>query len=115
MLLELALRAGKSDGGAGLVLGEAGIGKSRLVGEFARQAQERGVRVLLGECVDLADTERRSPGRSTSATRRSSITSPGSSASSASRPGRPPDRWPIELGSARMATHDRSRGAGRPR
>ncbi|HWB35640.1 MAG TPA: AAA family ATPase, partial [Rugosimonospora sp.] len=36
-----------------LVAGEAGVGKSRLVDEVARLATGRGVRVLVGGCVDL--------------------------------------------------------------
>src|SRR5438270_2787750 len=50
-------RAGEGDGGAALVVGEAGIGKSRLVNEFARRAAEDGTLVLVGECVDLAEAE----------------------------------------------------------
>src|ERR1700720_1744672 len=57
LLLELARRASAGDGGAALVVGEAGIGKSRLVGEFARRAGEQGAQVLVGECVDLAEAE----------------------------------------------------------
>jgi DNA-binding CsgD family transcriptional regulator/tetratricopeptide (TPR) repeat protein len=36
-----------------LIGGEAGIGKSRLVNEFAARADEAGVRVLAGGCLDL--------------------------------------------------------------
>jgi DNA-binding CsgD family transcriptional regulator/tetratricopeptide (TPR) repeat protein len=36
-----------------LVGGEAGIGKSRLVGEFTARAAEAGARVLTGGCLDL--------------------------------------------------------------
>jgi len=36
-----------------LVAGEAGVGKSRLVGEVADHAREQGVRVLSGRCVQL--------------------------------------------------------------
>ena len=57
LLLELARRANEGAGGAALVLGEAGIGKSRLVSEFARRAGEQGALVLVGDCVDLAEAE----------------------------------------------------------
>jgi class 3 adenylate cyclase/tetratricopeptide (TPR) repeat protein len=35
-----------------LVAGEAGVGKSRLVAEVAREAEARGMRVLMGHCVE---------------------------------------------------------------
>ncbi len=38
-----------------LVSGEAGVGKSRLVGELRARAVERGVRVLQGQCAGLED------------------------------------------------------------
>jgi DNA-binding CsgD family transcriptional regulator/tetratricopeptide (TPR) repeat protein len=57
LLLELGRRASEGAGGAALVLGEAGIGKSRLVSEFARITREQGALVLVGECVDLAEAE----------------------------------------------------------
>ncbi len=56
-LTDLVRRAGDGYGGAALVLGEAGIGKSRLVGEFGRLAREGGALVLMGECVALAYAE----------------------------------------------------------
>lgn len=37
--------------------GDAGIGKSRLVAELEERARGRDVRVLVGECVDLAEGE----------------------------------------------------------
>ena len=37
--------------------GESGVGKSRLVEELATEAEESGARVLVGECVALADGE----------------------------------------------------------
>ncbi|MBV9447024.1 MAG: AAA family ATPase [Streptosporangiaceae bacterium] len=37
-----------------LVGGEAGVGKSRLVAEFAGRARAAGVRVLLGGCLELS-------------------------------------------------------------
>ena len=36
-----------------LVGGEAGVGKSRLIGEFTRAEQEAGARVLTGGCLEL--------------------------------------------------------------
>src|SRR2546428_12628932 len=49
------LRTGLEDAGAGrgrffLVVGEAGIGKTRLVEELAREAAARGHLVLWGRC-----------------------------------------------------------------
>ncbi|HEX7473495.1 MAG TPA: AAA family ATPase, partial [Candidatus Limnocylindrales bacterium] len=38
-----------------LVGGEAGIGKTRLVAEFARRIRTRGARVLTGECLRIGD------------------------------------------------------------
>src|SRR5215207_10673146 len=38
-----------------LLAGEAGVGKSRLLLEFADQAQRRGSRILAGGCVELGD------------------------------------------------------------
>lgn len=57
LLLGLLRRATEGDGGAALVLGETGIGKSRLVNEFARRAAEDGTLLLVGECVDLVEAE----------------------------------------------------------
>jgi DNA-binding CsgD family transcriptional regulator/tetratricopeptide (TPR) repeat protein len=51
--LEAALRA-IGAGGAVALLGEAGIGKSRLVIELAQTAAERGIPVLAGRAVDAA-------------------------------------------------------------
>lgn len=46
-----------TSGSAGVILlgGEAGIGKSRLVGEFATWAQARGARVVAGSCVEFGE------------------------------------------------------------
>jgi predicted ATPase len=38
-----------------LVAGDAGVGKTRLLAEFANRAAGRGVRVLAGGCVELGD------------------------------------------------------------
>jgi DNA-binding CsgD family transcriptional regulator/tetratricopeptide (TPR) repeat protein len=38
-----------------LVTGDAGVGKTRLLVEFADRAQQRGWRVLVGGCVELGD------------------------------------------------------------
>jgi len=38
-----------------LLAGDAGVGKTRLLLEFAGQARRRGVRVLAGGCVELGD------------------------------------------------------------
>ena len=39
------------------VAGDAGVGKTRLVSEFAARARARGIRVLSGDCVDLGGGE----------------------------------------------------------
>jgi DNA-binding CsgD family transcriptional regulator len=46
-------RAGAGDPRTVLVGGEAGVGKSRLVSEFAREAERAGARVLAGGCLEL--------------------------------------------------------------
>jgi DNA-binding CsgD family transcriptional regulator len=38
-----------------LLAGEAGVGKTRLLAEFADRARQRGMRVLAGGCVELGD------------------------------------------------------------
>ncbi len=56
--LERALDAARAGtGSAVLVAGEAGIGKTRLVSEFARRARSAGSEVLLGRSIDLVGTE----------------------------------------------------------
>ncbi len=50
-------RATGGDGGALMVAGEAGIGKSRLVAEFDQRARDADALTLIGECVDLAEGE----------------------------------------------------------
>ena len=57
LLAGLLARAAAGEGGAALVTGEAGVGKSRLVAEVARRAREGGALPLVGECVDLAEAE----------------------------------------------------------
>jgi class 3 adenylate cyclase/tetratricopeptide (TPR) repeat protein len=44
------------NGGLGLVAGEPGVGKSRLVAEIGDEAQARGMRVLTGHCVEMSGT-----------------------------------------------------------
>jgi len=39
------------------VTGESGVGKTRLVDEFARRAKDAGARVLSGDCVELSGGE----------------------------------------------------------
>jgi tetratricopeptide (TPR) repeat protein len=46
-------RAAAGEPVVALVAGEAGVGKSRLVREVARDASRRGLRVLIGGCVEL--------------------------------------------------------------
>jgi DNA-binding NarL/FixJ family response regulator len=49
--------AGAGTPGCILIGGESGVGKSRLVNEFAVRAAADGARVLAGDCVDLGDAE----------------------------------------------------------
>ncbi|MBV9606946.1 MAG: AAA family ATPase [Solirubrobacterales bacterium] len=56
-LEELVAWAGSGSGGVMLVAGDAGIGKSRLVGELGTHARATGALVLVGECVELAEGE----------------------------------------------------------
>jgi DNA-binding CsgD family transcriptional regulator len=54
--LEAALeQAGQGRPQLVLVAGDAGMGKTRLLLEFADRAQQRGWRVLVGGCVELGD------------------------------------------------------------
>jgi len=51
--LELALdEAVAGQARIAFVAGDAGVGKTRLVSEFAARARVRGVRVVSGDCVD---------------------------------------------------------------
>ncbi|PZS14879.1 MAG: LuxR family transcriptional regulator [Pseudonocardiales bacterium] len=53
----LAAVQNASEGVASVVVldGDAGVGKTRLLGELARKAADRGVLTLIGHCVDLGD------------------------------------------------------------
>ena len=42
------------DGRLGLIAGEPGVGKSRLVAEIGDEAQARGMQVLTGHCVEMS-------------------------------------------------------------
>ena len=55
-LLEDARRRAAAGPSAAVVVGgEAGVGKTRLIDEFARRARAEGVRVLVGVCVELGE------------------------------------------------------------
>ncbi|QXG74874.1 AAA family ATPase [Modestobacter sp. L9-4] len=54
-LLQHVDRAASGRSSAVLVAGDAGVGKSRLLEELGARATARGVRVLVGHCVDLGD------------------------------------------------------------
>jgi len=56
--LEAALRdAASGHPSLAFVAGESGVGKSRMVAEFARHARDAGARVAIGDCVELGDEE----------------------------------------------------------
>ncbi|MDP9294806.1 MAG: AAA family ATPase, partial [Actinomycetota bacterium] len=56
--LEAALRdAAGGQPSLAFVAGESGVGKSRMVAEFASRTKEAGGRVEIGECVELGDEE----------------------------------------------------------
>ena len=54
-LLAHVQRAADGRSSAVLLAGDAGVGKTRLLDELGARAAERGVRVLIGHCVDLGD------------------------------------------------------------
>lgn len=49
------LGVGGDPGGAVLLGGDAGVGKTRLLGELARAAEAAGWRVLVGHCLDFGE------------------------------------------------------------
>jgi DNA-binding CsgD family transcriptional regulator/tetratricopeptide (TPR) repeat protein len=52
--LDAALaRTGSGEPSTVLIGGEAGVGKSRLINEFARRSRQAGARVLVGGCLQL--------------------------------------------------------------
>jgi oligopeptide transport system substrate-binding protein len=53
LLQECWQRAGAGQGGVVLISGEAGVGKTRLVEEFASRIRWQGVRVLWGRCYEF--------------------------------------------------------------
>jgi DNA-binding CsgD family transcriptional regulator len=55
-MLELLAEAQSGQSVVVLVSGDAGVGKTRLVTEFAAEAAGRGFTVLSGRCAELADT-----------------------------------------------------------
>jgi DNA-binding NarL/FixJ family response regulator/tetratricopeptide (TPR) repeat protein len=54
-LLALLERAERGRPAVGLVAGDAGVGKTRLLDELAARAEGRGVRVLQGGCMEVGD------------------------------------------------------------
>jgi DNA-binding CsgD family transcriptional regulator/tetratricopeptide (TPR) repeat protein len=56
-LEELTRLAARGEPGFALIGGESGVGKSRLIDEFATRAGAAGARVIAGDCLDLGDAE----------------------------------------------------------
>ena len=54
-LLALLDRAERGRPAVGLVAGDAGVGKTRLLDELAARAEGRGARVLVGGCMEVGD------------------------------------------------------------
>jgi DNA-binding CsgD family transcriptional regulator len=54
-LLGLLDRAEGDRPAVGLVAGDAGVGKTRLLAELAGRAEKRGARVLVGGCMEVGD------------------------------------------------------------
>jgi DNA-binding CsgD family transcriptional regulator/tetratricopeptide (TPR) repeat protein len=57
MLRQALERAEARSPGFFLIAGEAGVGKTRLVREFASEARAGGAATLVGECVELSEGE----------------------------------------------------------
>ena len=54
--LEQALRSAQQGAPTTVLIGgEAGIGKTRLIGEFTARARDRGALVLEGACLELGE------------------------------------------------------------
>ena len=54
-LSDLLKRAEQGGRAVGLVAGDAGVGKTRLLTEFTDLAEQRGMRVLVGGCMETGD------------------------------------------------------------
>jgi DNA-binding CsgD family transcriptional regulator len=54
-LVALLGRAERGRPAVGLIAGDAGVGKTRLLDELAGRAEGRGVRVLVGGCMEVGD------------------------------------------------------------
>ena len=54
-LVALLGRAERGRPAVGLIAGDAGVGKTRLLDELADRAEGRGVRVLVGGCMEVGD------------------------------------------------------------
>ena len=54
-LLGLLDRAERGRPAVGLIAGDAGVGKTRLLLELSVRAENRGARVLVGGCMEVGD------------------------------------------------------------
>ena len=54
-LLAVLGRAEQGQPAVGLIAGDAGVGKTRLLAELADRAEKRGARVLIGGCMEAGD------------------------------------------------------------